>query len=76
MDSQRQGLLKGFLAAMTFGLSAPLISTLSSTGSPLVLAGLLYGGSALALLAARAVRGQFEGKATRRAQSSDKTWEC
>lgn len=58
MDSQRQGLLKGFLAAMTFGLSAPLISTLSSTGSPLVLAGLLYGGSALALLAARAVRGQ------------------
>ena len=43
---------------MTFGLSAPLISTLSSTGSPLVLAGLLYGGSALAMLAARAVRGQ------------------
>jgi len=58
MDSQRQGLFKGLLAAMTFGLSAPLISTLTSTGSPLVLAGLLYGGSALALIAARAVRGQ------------------
>ena len=58
MDQQRQGLLKGLLAAVTFGLSAPLISTLTSTGSPLALAGLLYGGSALALLAARAVRGQ------------------
>jgi len=58
MDNQRQGLLKGLLAAVTFGLSAPLISTLTSTGSPLALAGLLYGGSALALLAARAVRGQ------------------
>ena len=58
MDYQRQGLLKGLLAALTFGLSAPLISTMTSTGSPLVLAGLLYGGSALALLTARAVRGQ------------------
>jgi drug/metabolite transporter (DMT)-like permease len=58
MDHQRQGLLKGLLAAVTFGLSAPLISALTSTGSPLALAGLLYGGSALALLAAKAVRGQ------------------
>jgi drug/metabolite transporter (DMT)-like permease len=55
MDHQRQGLLKGLLAAMTFGLSAPLISTLTSTGSPLVLAGLLYGESALALLTAKTV---------------------
>ncbi|MDA1246238.1 MAG: EamA family transporter [Cyanobacteria bacterium] len=58
MDHQREGLLKGLLAAVTFGLSAPLISTLTSRGSPLALAGLLYGGSALALLVARAVRGQ------------------
>jgi drug/metabolite transporter (DMT)-like permease len=57
MDHQRQGLLKGLLAAVTFGLSAPLISTLTATGSPLALAGLLYGGSALALLVARAVLG-------------------
>lgn len=57
MEHQRQGLLKGLLAAVTFGLSAPLISTLTATGSPLVLAGLLYGGSALALLTARALRG-------------------
>ena len=55
---RKQGLLKGLLAAVTFGLSASLISTLTSTGSPLALAGLLYGGSAMALLTARAVRGQ------------------
>ena len=58
MDHRRQGLLKGLLAAVTFGLSAPLVSTMTSAGSPLALAGLLYGGSALALLTARAVRGQ------------------
>jgi hypothetical protein len=58
MDHQRRGLLKGLLAAVTFGLSAPLISTLISTGSPLALAGLLYGGSALALLTAKGVLGR------------------
>jgi drug/metabolite transporter (DMT)-like permease len=58
MEHQRQGLFKGLLAAVSFGLSAPLISTLTATGSPLALAGLLYGGSALALLTARSVRGQ------------------
>jgi len=58
MDHPRRGLLKGLLAAVTFGLSAPLISTHTATASPLALAGLLYGGSALALLTARAVRGQ------------------
>jgi len=57
MEHQRQGLFKGLLAAVTFGLSAPLISTLTATGSPLGLAGLLYGGSALALLTASALRG-------------------
>jgi drug/metabolite transporter (DMT)-like permease len=55
MDHQRRGLLKGLLAAVTFGISAPLISTLTATASPLALAGLLYGGSALALLTAKAV---------------------
>lgn len=58
MDQQRQGLLRGLLAAVTFGLSAPLISTLTATGSPVALAGLLYGGSALALLTAQKARGQ------------------
>ena len=57
MDHKCQALINGLLAAVTFGLSAPLISTLTSTGSPLALAGLLYRGSALALLTARVVRG-------------------
>jgi drug/metabolite transporter (DMT)-like permease len=35
------------------------VGTLTSAGSPLALAGLLYGGSALALLTARAVRGML-----------------
>ncbi|MCP9775990.1 DMT family transporter [Cyanobium sp. WAJ14-Wanaka] len=58
MNRQHQGLLRGLLAAVTFGLSAPLISTLTASGSPLSIAGLLYGGSALVLLAARSVLGK------------------
>lgn len=57
MKHQRLGLTRGLLAAVTFGLSAPLISTVTSTGSPLALAGVLYGGSALALLTATVVLG-------------------
>ena len=57
MQQQRRGLIRGLLAAVGFGLSAPLISTVSTTGSPLSLAGLLYGGSALALLGARSLLG-------------------
>jgi drug/metabolite transporter (DMT)-like permease len=61
MNQQRRGLVRGLLAAVSFGLSAPLISTVSATGAPLALAGLLYGGSAVALLMARSLlpnRGQ------------------
>jgi len=64
MDHQRKGMLKGLLAAVTFGLSAPLISTLTSTGSPIALAGLLYGGSALALLMARVLLGKRDQEST------------
>ena len=64
MDQPRQGLLKGLLAAVAFGLSAPLISTLTATGSPLALAGLLYGGSALALLTATVVLGTRNGESS------------
>ena len=64
MDHQRQGLLKGLLAALTFGLRAPLISTLTSAGSPLVLAGLLYGGFIQLGLVALALEGyKFSGSA-------------
>lgn len=58
MINARQGILTGFIAAIAFGLSAPLISTLSLTGSPLSLAGLLYAGSSLSLLIAQLVRGK------------------
>ncbi|WP_225322857.1 EamA family transporter [Synechococcus sp. RSCCF101] len=54
---RRQGLIAGLLAAVLFGCSAPLIGALVGDGSPLVAAGLLYGGAALALLLVRAVRG-------------------
>jgi len=64
MDHQRQGLLNGLLAALTFGLRAPLISTLTSAGSPLVLAGLLYGGFIQLGLVALALEGyKFSGSA-------------
>ena len=68
MNQQREGLLKGLLAAVYFGLNTLLISTLTSAASPLVLAGLLYGGSALALLAARAVRRQSNQDSTAKSQ--------
>jgi drug/metabolite transporter (DMT)-like permease len=57
MTPQRQGQLAGLAAALLFGLSAPLISTLTGAGSALSIAGLLYGGASLALLAVRTVRG-------------------
>lgn len=44
-----RGQWAGLGAALLFGCSAPLISTLTATGSPLTLAGLLYGGAALML---------------------------
>lgn len=53
----RHGQLAGLASALLFGRSAPLISTLTGAGSALSLAGLLYGGSTVALLAMRLVRG-------------------
>lgn len=57
MTSFRQGQLAGLAAAVLFGCSAPLISTLTGSGSALSIAGLLYTGATLALLAVRLVRG-------------------
>ena len=56
-DPLLQGRLAGLPAALLFGLSAPLISTLTGAGSALSIAGLLYGGAILALLVVRTVRG-------------------
>ena len=57
MRTERLGQFAGIGAAVLFGCSAPLISTLTGSGSALSIAGLLYGGATLALLAVRLVRG-------------------
>ena len=57
MDQRQRGQLAGLGAALLFGCSAPLISTLTGAGSALSIAGLLYAGAAGALLAVRLVRG-------------------
>ncbi|MEY3767005.1 MAG: hypothetical protein RLZZ11_72 [Cyanobacteriota bacterium] len=56
-DSLLRGRLAGLAAALLFGLSAPLISTLTGAGSALSIAGLLYSGATLALLAVSTLRG-------------------
>jgi drug/metabolite transporter (DMT)-like permease len=53
----RRGQLAGLVAALLFGVSAPLISTLTGAGSVLSIAGLLYGGATMALLVVRMPRG-------------------
>lgn len=57
MTPQRRGQLAGLAAAVLFGCSAPLISTLTGSGSALSIAGLLYAGATVALLAVRLIRG-------------------
>jgi drug/metabolite transporter (DMT)-like permease len=57
MKPARQGQLAGLGAAVLFGCSAPLISTLTGSGSALSIAGLLYAGASVALLAMRLIRG-------------------
>jgi len=57
MNTQRRGQWAGLGAAVLFGCSAPLISTVTGSGSALSIAGLLYGGATLALLALRLLRG-------------------
>ncbi len=64
LSSIRRGQLAGLAAAVLFGCSAPLISTLTSSGSALSIAGLLYAGAALALLAIRLVKGQSREEAS------------
>lgn len=57
MKMFRRGQLAGLAAALLFGCSAPLVSTLTGAGSALSIAGLLYAGATLALLGMRWVRG-------------------
>lgn len=57
MSSPRRGQLAGLTAALFFGCSPPLISTLTASASALCIAGLLYVGAALALLSVRLLKG-------------------
>ena len=57
MKTTRQGQFAGLGAAVLFGCSAPLISTLTGAGSALSITGLLYAGATLALLVLRLLRG-------------------
>ena len=57
MNTARQGQFAGLGAAVLFGCSAPLVSTLTGSGSALSIAGLLYAGATLALLTVGLVRG-------------------
>jgi drug/metabolite transporter (DMT)-like permease len=58
--SVRRGQLAGLTAAVLFGCSAPLISTLTGSGSALSIAGLLYAGAGLALLAVGLIQGRAQ----------------
>ncbi len=62
INQQRLGLIAGLLGAISFGLSAPLISLVSRSGSPLVIAALLYLGAGLALLLVRLVVPRSNGE--------------
>lgn len=62
MTPARSGLVAGLLAALFFGSSAPLISTLVGTSSTLMIAALLYAGAALALLVVRAAVGRQQAE--------------
>jgi drug/metabolite transporter (DMT)-like permease len=57
MKQHRSSQLAGLAAAVLFGCSAPMVSTLTGAGSALSIAGLLYGGATLALLAVRLLKG-------------------
>lgn len=63
MNVVRRGQIAGLAAAVLFGCSAPLISTLTGAGSALSIAALLYAGAALALLALRALKGRSQTEA-------------
>ncbi|MCA9662633.1 MAG: EamA family transporter [Myxococcales bacterium] len=67
MRSQRLGALLGLLAALTFGVSAPLSKILLEEVEPTLLAGLLYLGAGIGLALVRVVRtDRSEAPLTRR----------
>ena len=56
MDRSKRGAIAGITAAVLFGASTPLAKDLLGDVPPQLLAGLLYGGAAIALSVTLAVR--------------------
>lgn len=65
-----RGQLAGLTAAVLFGCSAPIVSTLTASGSALNIAGLPFAGATLSLLALIETREAMEGYVLR-AQGQD-----
>ena len=71
------GVIHAFLAALTFGASTPFAKVLLGQVAPVTLAGLLYMGSGLGLLAwfvARGLRARSENEASSRLSAKDVPW--
>lgn len=70
----QRGIGYAIASAVLFGLSTPLAKTLVGLVSPLLLAGLLYAGSGVGLLAALAVRRLVAGRASALALPRSYEW--
>src|SRR5438552_9328268 len=69
-----RGVMYGLTAAALFGASTPFAKTILNDVHPIVLAGLLYAGSGLGLIAVHTVRVAFGQKATAIALPSHRDW--
>lgn len=70
VDGPKRGAVAGISAALLFGVSTPLAKALVGDVPPQLLAGLLYGGAAIALSAVLAVRRSSAETRLRRADAS------
>jgi drug/metabolite transporter (DMT)-like permease len=68
-SDRERGILIGFAAALSFGIAAPFAKLLLVDAPPQLLAGLLYLGATLLLLAARPLRGPTREARLRRADT-------
>jgi drug/metabolite transporter (DMT)-like permease len=71
MEQSRRGVLLGLVAAVSFGVSAPLSKRLLDDVSPQLLAGLLYLGALFGLLALRPLRARSAFGQEARLQRAD-----
>jgi len=73
-DDMKSGILAALGAAVLFGASTPLAKLLVGAMSPVMLAGLLYLGSGIGLLAFRTFRRRTAGAADASLARADLTW--